>query len=331
LIVPWPEEVKPIQFAPVPESQQGMRNMPSQFGFFSYRPHPKKEESQEITSARLETFVNRVSNLYRAARASVGRVDGIIFPELSLSAVEFLALREQELLKRCFLIAGIAADSQAESTFGSNSVYFDIPGHKRLEQSKHHRWKLDGSQIRQYSLGSRLNPERDWWEHIDLNNRKLNFVSMLPWLVMSTVICEDLARPDPVGELIRAIGPNLVVALLMDGPQIKERWPARYAATLAEDPGSSVLSLTSIGMSRLSRPSTGPDRSRVIGLWKDAESPTPTEIELPNGFDAIVLSLSVRWKAEWTADGRPDDGATGYPLLSGIHPVKIPEKQTGVE
>lgn len=325
LIVPWPEEVKPIQFGPVSGRLQGMKNMPDHFGFFSYRPHARREQAPEAIAKRLQRFVYRVVSLYRVARASVGRVDGLIFPELSLSPTEFDALRNHEALSGCFLIAGISTDSQENSPFGSNCVYFDIPGHKRLEQSKHHRWKLDGSQIKQYGLGSRLNPEREWWEHIDLNNRKLNFVSMLPWLVMSTVICEDLARPDPVGDLIRSVGPNLVVALLMDGPQIKERWPARYAATLAEDPGSSVLSLTSIGMSRLSRPSSGPDRSRVIGLWKDAESPTPTEIELPNGFDAVIVSLSVRWKAEWTADGRPDDGATGYPLLSGVHPIKLPE------
>lgn len=86
---------------------------------------------------------------------------------------------------------------------------------------------------------------------------------------MSVVICEDLARPDPVGDLLRAVGPNLVIALLMDGPQIKERWSARYATTLAEDPGFSVLSLTSAGMSKLSRPSSGVNRSKVIGLWKD--------------------------------------------------------------
>jgi hypothetical protein len=108
----------------------------------------------------------------------------------------------------------------------------------------------------------------------------------------------------------------------MDGPQIKERWSARYATTLAEDPGCSVLSLTSAGMSKLSRPASDVNRSKVIGLWKDAHSSTPVEIELPEGCDGVVLSMSVRWMDEWTADGREDRGATGYPLLSGIHGVK---------
>ena len=43
---------------------------------------------------------------------------------------------------------------------------------------------------------------------------------------------------------MHAIGPNLVFTLLMNGPQLKTRWPARYAKILADDPGSSVLSIT---------------------------------------------------------------------------------------
>ena len=129
---------------------------------------------------------------------------------------------------------------------------------------------------------------------------------------MSVVICEDLARPDPVGDLLRAVGPNLVIALLMDGPQIKERWSARYATTLAEDPGCSVLSLTSAGMSRLSRPASGVNRSKVIGLWKDAHSSTPVEIELPEAVGGGIVAVC-------SLDGRVDggsDGRTGEPPVT---------------
>jgi hypothetical protein len=163
-----------------------------------------------------------------------------------------------------------------------------------------------------------------WWEHIDLQHRSITFLSMMPWLVLSVLICEDLARPDPAGDLIRAIGPNLVIALLMDGPQIRERWSARYATTLADDPGSSVLTLTSAGMSQLSRPLSGSSRSsKVIALWKDAKRSTPVEIELPDGYDGVVLSLTPRWLEEFTADGRSDGGSAGFPVLSGMHPVRV--------
>jgi hypothetical protein len=117
-----------------------------------------------------------------------------------------------------------------------------------LTQAKHHRWKLDRSQIEQYEL-TRLDTCKSWWEHIDLSSREFMFCSLGKGRVISVLVCEDLARPDPVGDLIRAVAPNLVIALLMDGPQLKTRWPARYAASLASDPGSSVLSVTSIGMS----------------------------------------------------------------------------------
>lgn len=320
LVIPWPERVKPVQFKRVPRSGSGMRNMPGHFGFFSYAAKPDGKVAPEA-------FVAHVEALYREACSMLGRIDGIVFPELALVPEEFDALREAEFTKRAFLVSGIAKAPDDDSKFGINELYCDIPNRERMVQSKHHRWKLDGGQIAQYGLGSLLSPERSWWEYINVDNRKLNFVSLLPWLVLSVVICEDLARPDPVGDLLRAVGPNLVIALLMDGPQIKERWSARYATTLAEDPGCSVLSLTSIGMSKLSRPSSGANRSRVIGLWKDAHSSTPVEIELPDNCGAVVLSLSVRWMDEWTADGREDRGATGYPLLSGVHGVKISTKK----
>ncbi len=57
-------------------------------------------------------------------------------------------------------------------------------------------------------------------------------------------------NPSPGATILRAVGPNLVVCLLLDGPQSKERWSTRAAAALADDPGSSVLTLTSLGMLR---------------------------------------------------------------------------------
>jgi len=326
LIVPWPETIKPVQFKRVQRRHSGMRNMLNDFGFFQYSPEPEKNDAEEVAP---EKFVKHVEGLYHEASSMMGRIDGIVFPELALVPEEFEALREAEFTQKIFLVSGIAKAPEEDNSFSANELYCDIPNRERMVQSKHHRWKLDKSQIIQYALGSLLSPERSWWEHINVDSRKLNFVSLLPWLVMSVVICEDLARPDPVGDLLRAVGPNLVLALLMDGPQIKERWSARYATTLAEDPGCSVLSLTSAGMSKLSRPASGVNRSKVIGLWKDAHSSTPVEIELPDGCEGVVLSMSVRWMDEWTADGREDRGATGYPLLSGIHGVKKSSNSPG--
>jgi hypothetical protein len=130
-----------------------------------------------------------------------------------------------------------------------------------------------------------------------------------------------------VANIVRAVGPNLVIALLMDGPQTKERWAARYATVLADDPGCSVLSLTSLGMAQLSRPETGQlSRSRVVALWKDRFRGA-TEIELPLGSDAIAVSLSIRYREEFTADGRGDGGTAAFPILSGVHPIGSTESK----
>jgi hypothetical protein len=229
-------------------------------------------------------------------------------------------LRNFVLAHEAFLVSGVGRSSKPPVAHGINRVYLDIPHQEPLSQSKHHRWKLDEAQIRQYGLGSRLSVDKKWWEHVSLGDRRLLFVSF-PALVMSVLICEDLARPDPVGDLIRAVGPNLVIALLMDGPQLKGRWPERYAMALADDPGSSVLSLTSLGMSTLSRPVQGASHPRIVALWKDRTG-TSTEIELPEGCGGIVVSLSFQFQEEWTADGRRDYGWAVCPTLSGVRPVK---------
>jgi hypothetical protein len=112
----------------------------------------------------------------------------------------------------------------------------------------------------------------------------------------------------------------------MDGPQLTSRWPARYATILADDPGSSVLSFTSIGMCEFSRP-PGKPPSRTIALWKDALSGEAIQIDLPAGADAVLLNVVRHKSVEWTADGRSDGGAAGYPALAGIHPVFRSEKE----
>jgi hypothetical protein len=122
---------------------------------------------------------------------------------------------------------------------------------------------------------------------------------------------------------VRAVGPNLTIALLLDGPQLKERWPARHATILAEDSGSSVLTVTSLGMSELSKPVTGPDRSRVMALWKESGSGSALEIEMPRDENGAVLSLSMRKTKDWAADGRSRPAAT--PVLTGVRYFSLPD------
>ncbi len=128
---------------------------------------------------------------------------------------------------------------------------------------------LDSLQIENYGLATQLRPQKFWWEGIELPHRNLHFFVLRDWLCGCVLICEDLARQDPAGHIVRAVGPDLVIALLFDGPQIPTRWPAYHATVLADDPGSSVLTLSCLGMTNLSRPRSvdDPDRfNRVIGM-----------------------------------------------------------------
>jgi hypothetical protein len=293
-----------------------MGNMEEEeFGFFTF------------THGDLGGVVPDIETLMTKAKNLVGPIHGVVLPELALSPEQHDKVRETVLAQDSFLISGVGIRSESGSKHGQNFISVDFPRYKHsLHQSKHHRWRLDHNQLSQYGLGSRLYPEKKWWEHIDVHNRELMFISIFQWLAFSVLICEDLSRPDPIGDLVRAVGPNLVIALLMDGPQLKQRWGARFASVLADDPGCSVLTLTSLGMCDLSWPiDNSVRRSRIIALWKDAEKGA-TEIELPEGFDAVVVSLSVRYKEEWAADGRSDHKNAGYPILSGIHPVTLASK-----
>ncbi len=101
------------------------------------------------------------------------------------------------------------------------------------------------------------------------------------------------------------------------------RWPGRYAGALADDPGSSVLTLTSLGASKLSKPLGGAaNRSRTIALWRDAKNGAK-ELDLPEGSSALLLNLSVEHQIERTVDGRGENETGGYPVLSGVHPLYL--------
>jgi len=303
LLIPWPFEVRVSQFR---ETTDATARLPKGFGFFTF------------TDDSRENLTERIKAVHAEALRKLGRIDGVVLPELSITDKQFSDLRTT-LPPECFIVAGVGGRESAGQR-GTNEVWLSFPPLKDVVQRKHHPWKLDESQVIQYGLGGVLSPYREWWEHVDCTGRRLNFVSISEDLVVCALVCEDLARPDPVANIVRAVGPNLVIALLMDGPQTKERWAARYATVLADDPGCSVLSLTSLGMAHLSRPETGPSRSRVVALWKDRFKGA-VEIELAQGHDAIAVSLSIRYREEFTADGRGDGGKAAFPILSGVHPI----------
>jgi len=127
--------------------------------------------------------------------------------------------------------------------------------------------------------------------------------------VLVSLVCEDLAQNDDIAQLIRSVGPTAVIVGLLDGPQIASRWSARYASVLADDPGSSVLTLSSFGMVERSRPE-GREASRVIALWKDPTTGI-REIPLEPGAHGVLLTVSFDRATRYAADRRwPVDNST---------------------
>jgi hypothetical protein len=139
----------------------------------------------------------------------------------------------------------------------------------KYKQYKHHRWQLERTQIRRYGLSSILAPDTIWWESIKIPKRRISFLNVGDRITILHLTCEDLARQDPIAELVRQVDPTLVVAILMDGPQLKNRWSARYATVLSDDPGSSVIALTSLRMVKRHSSEFGA-MSRVVALWNES-------------------------------------------------------------
>jgi len=304
LLVPVPERIRVGDFRPTAGPLLNMD--PTHYGFYEYAPQEP-------------LVLEELARLVEAAKRQVGRIDILVLPEAAVE--ETMVAPLQELIAAAgvpYLIAGAREPPGSDSPFGLSYAYLGGHAWQAPKQYKHHRWRMNAEQVHQYGLGAALDPSRDWWEAIGLRRRSITFVSLCECLTICPLICEDLARPDPVSEVIRAVAPSLVVGLLLDGPQLSPRWPARYASVLADDPGCSVLTLTSLGMAeRCQPPGFGP--SRVISLWKDAYRGLQ-QIELAPNAHAVALTAHTRLTRLISADGREGKDVAEL-VLSGLEQI----------
>lgn len=320
LLVPFPFKIHADSFKlSSPRQSLGISNLPA---YFSLEQRWLNADDEALTGERLANDL--VQPLIDAAKRETGHVpNGIVFPECALSSdlagqlVEALADSGIE-----FLITGVL-DTTPDGKHFNRALTFMLQqdgGVPMAEQNKHHRWRLDRAQTERYALDFDNSTENhQWWEDIDVSARRLPFFALRRDMSLVTLICEDLARSDPAMPAIRAVGPNLVVALLMDGPQLAVRWPGRYATVLAEDPGSAVLSFTCAAMvDRSNWLEAKPARS--VGLWRDGRGRTQ-EIGLPEGALGVVLSLQSNPKHQTTLDGRSDDAASRQLTLRTVVPL----------
>jgi hypothetical protein len=317
LAIPMPYEIDSQAFWPCEYPGQG--EDAKNFKYFEYKRHERLE-------------IDKVINLLDAAHKEVDRVHIIVFPELALTETDFRDLKLALVNKIKppnqipMIITGIRGKDGERINQVKLSVFFANKWYD-MGQDKHHKWKLDRRQIEQYSLGGRLNVQSQWWEAIDLQPpRQLTFLVPNGWLTICPLICEDLAQLEPVSDLIRGVGPTLVVAILMDGPQLPHRWPARYVSVLADDPGTSVLTLTSLGMAVRSR-AKGKPVNRTVALWKDQVTDWE-QIELKEDAEAVLLTVTAETNEEFTADGRSDGGVSARLVLQSTSHLRqaVPEK-----
>jgi hypothetical protein len=313
LLVPFPYTVPSKAFEARPADQTKMGN------YFGVSPDAWLGEK----TGRIDRVVKFLCRLVDSANSQGATVHGIVLPELALDietadkTVDLLGKKYKGQLE--LLICGVAAP-------GNNAVLtaaYDEEGTPvwRWTQRKHHRWRLDASQIRRYRLAHVLDQSKTWWEDTKLAERIVRLLVFRHGATLSALVCEDLARADPAQSLLRALGPNLVVALLMDGPQLQVRWPGQYATVLAEDPGSSVLTLTSLGMVR--RAHDAPPKERWnVALWKEYGHDA-TEICLDHDAQAVLATLFLKDVEEVTLDRRRDGGTAVHVSLGQTEQIRL--------
>ncbi len=285
------------------------------------------------TPSSRASFVGFVDALLRQAAATAGQAaHGILFPEYALDWDTYDALVRHVLNHWPnieFVVSGVSRDCNGrEGNQVTLTIFKATSSTSRLAEThsrrKHHRWQIDGSQIDAYGIGADLDPDVVWWEHQVVEERVLHTDVLRGGSTLTAVICEDLARVDPGLALLRSLGPNLVFALLMDGPQLRTRWPGIYATGLADDPGSSILSFTSLALvdkSNAVRASRGKRAGgRAIGLWKNrprpgAASPNDfAELAIRDGHQALTVLLKGEAASETTIDGRSNSDTTAWYL-----------------
>jgi hypothetical protein len=336
LLVPFPYEIPTNSFS-LASKREDVKNHTTLAAFFKLDQNwLNTSTGSRITGTVLAKDLI-VPLIDEAKKIAGGRPPhGVILPECALdddTTVELAqALKESGIE---FLITGVLEAKETTNRCVNLAYTLFLDSLTGAPQSKHHRWRIDERQAASYGLTfSGDDPgNRQWWEDIDVTERRLPFYAFRKDMSLVTLICEDLARMEPAMNAIRAVGPNLVVALLMDGPQVEARWPGRYAGVLADEPGCSVLSLTcaaTVDLSnhhyKMGKPEA--HTKRIVARWTQSRYNTSCDIEMADGANGVLLTLKSEKKHQTTLDNRSDhsqsrellfDSATS--LVAGQRPA----------
>jgi hypothetical protein len=306
LIVPYPFSVSSSDF-------QGSSTHIPTVNSFSVNPTWLSEAPN---------IVELVKSLFMEAKVEGREIDVVILPELALNENTYLDIANMlASLSNGFMMLVAGVGTQGSHDYHINTSFTAYIEGGKIQgyniQKKHHRWKLDKDQVKTYGLTGRLKPDLDWWEDTYVTGRTVDYHVFQKGACFATLICEDLARQDPCKPSIQSVGPNIIFALLMDSPQLKNRWPGRYTLGLIEDPGASLLTVTSLGL--VTRSNWLHNGSRqTIALWGDQKG--ITEIDLPIGYHGVLLVLANVEKPLYTLDNRSGNGQ--FWELESLLPLK---------
>ncbi len=352
LLIPCPMKINARDFKVMDKVPRIHQSKKDNEAYFEYSPDEDvksdswnsgnwENNNERAYKDKQSGFKNWLDSLFARAINEAGRIDLVILPETAISFEQKSQLEEAicnysisgyiagvrtsrneikgRRLNRNFVICNMKT-LHDDKTFKFPEIKEeDIDIDCDYIQHKHHRWRLSESQIIQYQLGGILSTEKTWWEGTKVSQRKVTFMNIGENVTICPLICEDLARQEPISDLIRAVGPTLVVSVLMDGPQLGDRWSASYAGILADDPRSSMLTLSCAGLVDRWK-SSYRDAPRVVAYWKDNLS-YRQEIELEKDKEAIVLYLNTKTIKEATADGRKEHIGTPYLVFGGMKQV----------
>ena len=327
LIVPYPFSIAAKSFKP---SQAAKDSMPGG-SKFTTRPNWGNFTLNQDWLLH-EDIIELAKALLKSARNDVESVNGVMLPEyaLTFSKFEELCLALKEIEPRLeFVVSGSSSNCDPEvdgpGNYAMTAVWHDF-GDGALtiisSRKKHHRWMLSPGQLETYALTSTLDPRINWWESHNIGQRELHFHPFRKSSLFTAMICEDLARSDPCHEVLRSVAPNLVFVLLMDGPQIAQRWSARYAAALSDDPGCSVLTLTCFGLVERSNQTRMHKKQEAIAYFSSPFGQTPIHLPYNEGARGVLITLtSVQERPQQTIDGRSSKDSRAWKLTS-TQPVK---------
>jgi len=333
LLVPFPYAIPPDSFV-LSSARRKMGNGTTHAAFFGLdQKWLNTKDGKRLTGEALaEKLILPLIN-DAAAQSGGKKPHGVVLPECALDEDTTIGLIE--VLRGSgieFLITGVLEFDASCGRWLNQAYTVFMDSQVAKPQNKHHRWRIDRRQANSYGLDFDPDPDNEqWWEDINVSMRRLPFYAFRKDTSLVTLICEDLARMEPAMNAIRAVGPNLVVALLMDGPQLGWRWPGRYAGVLADEPGCSVLSLTCAATVDLSNAyyvvTDKPDKppKRIVARWTQATA--THDIELPDNANGVLLTLQSDPRHQTTLDNRSDHSraralslASQQPIYAGTRP-----------